>query len=180
MISTNKSFGGSKTDAGGTRCGLARLTPPLPLFVIAPLLRHIVTSITRRRPELFARLGGNSRKRFLIDPVDLPLFLLLKPDPDNPQLMACNRGERRPHDVLISGTFATLLRLIDGQIDSDALFFHRALTVTGDTEAIVALRNAIDDMDATLADDVAAAFGPLSPPVRALFDLTNRFTGNAS
>ena len=67
--------------------------------------------------------------------------------------------------------------MIDGQTDSDALFFNRELTVTGNTEAIVALRNALDDMDVTLADDVAAAFGPLSRPVRTLFDLINRFAG---
>ncbi len=61
--------------------------------------------------------------------------------------------------------------MIDGQTDSDALFFNRKLSVTGDTEAIVALRNALNDMDATLADDVAVACSPLARPVRALFNL---------
>ncbi len=152
--------------------GISWLLPPVPLFALQPLLGHIVTTIAKRHPELIARLGDNCRKRFLIDPQTLPFFLLLQPDPGRPQLKAFNRGQDIEHDVHISGTLLTLLRMIDGRSDSDALFFNRDLTITGDTEAVVALRNALDNLDATLADDVAACFGPLSCPVRAVIDLT--------
>ncbi len=151
--------------------GIARLLPPFPLLAIQPLLGHIVTTIARRHPELIARLGVNCKKRFLIDPSNLPFFLLLQPDPATPKLKAYKHDQEVEHDVHISGTFLTLLRMIDSQTDSDALFFNRDLSITGDTEAVVALRNALDNMDATLADDVAACFGPLSRPVRAMFDL---------
>jgi len=179
-MTSNRPFPGTSPDDGDGPRGLSRFLPPLPLFALQPLLGHIAISVARRRPELFARLGESCRKRFLIDPDDLPVFLLLQPDPARPRLSAHNRGETVGHDVRISGSFTTLLRMIDGQTDSDALFFNRALTVTGDTEAIVALRNALDDMDTTLADDVAAAFGPLSGPVRAIFDMTNSFAGKTS
>jgi predicted lipid carrier protein YhbT len=152
--------------------GISRLLPPVPLFALQPLLGHIVTTIAKRHPELIARLGDNCKKRFLIDPWNLPFFLLLQPDPDRPRLKAYNRSQDVGHDVHISGTLLTLLRMIDGQSDSDALFFNRDLSITGDTEAVVALRNALDNMDATLADDVAACFGPLSLAVRAVIDLT--------
>jgi len=95
-------------------------------------------------------------------------------------LKAHARGQEVEHDVRISGTLATLLRMIDGQTDSDALFFNRELSVTGDTEAVVALRNALDNLDATLADDVASCFGPLSRPVRALIDLTLKYASPKS
>ena len=157
--------------------GPARLLPPLPplpRFIIQPRLGHIVTTVADRHPELFARLGDSCNKRFLIDPRNLPFFLLLQPDPDRPRLTAYNRGREVAHDVTISGTFLTLLAMIDSQTDSDALFFNRDLTVTGDSEAVVALRNALDDMDTTLADDVAACFGPLQRPVCGLFDMAFR------
>lgn len=157
------------------RPGFARFLPPLPLFAMQPVLGHIAAAVARRRPELFARLGNSSRKRFLIDPRNLPIVLLLQPDPIRPRLRAYPRDRDVAHDVSISGSFLTLLRLIDSRTDSDALFFNRDIAVTGDTEAIVALRNALDDMDTTLADDVAAAFGPLSRPVRAVFDIADRF-----
>ncbi len=166
-----QSHNGASGGGGIEARGFARLLPPLPLFPVQPLLSHVVRSVAGRHPELFARMGDACKKRFLIDPYNLPFFLVLKPDPDRPQLTAYNRGRTAAHDVRITGSFATLLRMIDGQTDSDALFFNRELSITGDTEAIVALRNALDDMDTTLADDVAAACGPLAKPVRALFNL---------
>ena len=143
---------------------------PLPLFVLQPLLRHIVTTVARKHPDLFERLGDSQKKSFLIDPRGLPLVLLLQPDADAPRLQAFNRHRLPPCDVRISGSFPTLLRMIDGQTDSDALFFSRALTISGDTEASVALRNALDDLDTTLAEDVVSCFGPLARPVRSVLD----------
>lgn len=177
---TKRTFPVTQWFDGHRAPGFARLLPPLPLFALQPLLGHIVTTVARRHPELFARLGDSCGKRFLIDPSNLPFFLLLQPDAKRPQLRACRRGQDVAHDVYISGTLLTLLGMIDGQTDSDALFFSRDLTITGDSEAVVALRNALDNMDGTLADDVAASFGPLSRPVRAFFDLANKFEAKNS
>ena len=143
---------------------------PLPLFVLQPLLRRIVTTVARKHPELFERLGDSQKKTFLIDARGLPLVLVLRPDGSAPQLHARNRQDVPPGDVRICGSFPTLLRMIDGQTDSDALFFSRELSITGDTEASVALRNALDDLDTTLAEDVVACFGPFARPVRTVLD----------
>lgn len=153
--------------------GFSRLLPPLPLFALQPLFTHIVSTIARKHPELFERLEDSAKKDFLIDPTNLPFFLLLQPDPQNPRLKAYNRRDDVAHDVYISGTFATLLRMIDAQTDSDALFFNREINVTGDSEAMVALRNALDDMEGTLAEDVAACFGPFKAPVRSIMNSIN-------
>ncbi len=166
---------------GGDRAqSIARWLPPVPLFPLKPLLDYLVVAVAKRRPELFNRLGDNCQKRFLIDPNNLPFFLLLVPDPEKPQLKAFNRGHAVEYDVRISASFLTLLKMIDSQTDSDALFFNRDLSITGDTEAIVALRNALDDIDSTLASDIAAAFGPLSGAVRALFSLSGMQKGPRS
>ena len=163
-------------DAGSS--GFFRLLPPFPVFVLQPLLQRIAGRVATQHPELFARLGDNCKKRFLIDPINLPVFLLLEPLPQRPRLTAYNRGTEIVHDVVISATFSTFLQMIDSQTDSDALFFSRDLKVSGDTEAIVALRNALDNMDETLADDVLASFGPLSGPARAIFDFAGTRKGS--
>lgn len=177
---TNQQHSDSDQNATQKPRGLGRLMPPLPLFALQPLLKHIVATVTERRPELFARLGDHCQKRFLIDPNNLPFFLVLQPDPQNPQLKAYNRGSDVAHDVCISASFHTHLKMIDSQTDGDALFFNRDLKITGDTEAIVALRNALDDMDSTLAEDVAASFGPLSGAVRSIFHLAGSEKGKRS
>lgn len=142
------------------------LLAPVPLFAIQPLLRRIAAHVAVDRPEVFARLGVHAGKRFLVDPVDLPFVLLLEPRPAAASLRAFRRHETPPHDAAIAGTFLDLLDMIDGRLDGDALFFSRRLRVSGDTEAVVTLRNALDDMEGSVVDNVIAAFGPLAGPAR--------------
>lgn len=134
----------------------------LPLPLLQPILTLIGTQVARAQPDVFARLGPHARKSFVIDPTDLPFVLLLKPRPDRPSLSAWRRGDVPSCHARIAGSFLNLFDLIDGSLDGDALFFTRELRVTGDTEAVVALRNALDDVDGGIMESVTRAFGPLS------------------
>ncbi|MCF8476379.1 MAG: SCP2 sterol-binding domain-containing protein [Pseudolabrys sp.] len=135
-----------------------------PLAMIQPILGRIASHVARDRPELFARLGGHAHKRFLVDPIDLPFVLILSPDNNKPTLRAYRRHEKPAYDAGIAGKFFNLLDMIDGSQDGDALFFSRDLRVTGDTEAVVALRNALDDFEGSALDSVVGSFGPLAKP----------------
>jgi predicted lipid carrier protein YhbT len=130
------------------------------LPLLQPILGHIVRETALRHPRLFARLGPHAQKTFLMDITNLPFVLWLRPDPAAPELRAMRRRALPACDATIRGSFLTLLQLVDGRLDGDALFFSRAIQVTGDTEAIVCLRNALDDLDMTLAEIVAGMFGP--------------------
>lgn len=132
---------------------------PLFLLPVQIVLARIVRHIAAHRPELFQRIGPHRCKRFLIIPTNLPYAMLLQPDPVRPTLRAVHKNWR-DYDALIAGTALTLLDMIDGHSDGDALFFSRDLKVEGDTEAVVCLRNALDDLDGSVADDAAALFGP--------------------
>ncbi len=154
-----------------------RLLAPLPLALMQPLLKAIVTQVAESHPDLFARLGANAGKRFRIDPVNLPLVLLLWPDPQDPELRAYARGTEPVCDASISGAFLNLFDMIDGRLDGDALFFSRDLHIDGDTEAVVALRNALDNLDTGTVESVSAAFGPLSKPVSFAFAALRRIRG---
>ncbi len=143
-----------------------RFLAPLPLAPLQPVLRRVVEHLASSHRELFGRLGSHAGKRFLIDPVNLPFVLVLRPDPEHPQLVARRRLPVPLHDAAISGSFGALFAMIDGRLDGDALFFSRDLMISGATEAVVALRNALDDLDENVVDNLAAAFGPLSAPAR--------------
>jgi predicted lipid carrier protein YhbT len=142
----------------------ALLLAPMPLALLQPVLARIATHVARSRPELFDRLGPHAGKRFLIDPTDLPLVLVLTPEREAPRLTACRRHTRPAHEAVIAGPFFTLLDMIDGTLDGDAMFFSRDLTVSGDTEAVVALRNALDDFEGSALDSVIGSFGPFAAP----------------
>lgn len=148
--------------APADRLSLVPLLRFFPLPLLQPILGLIGTQVARGQPDIFHRLGPHAQKTFIIDPTDLPFVLLLKPRPEAPDLSACRRAEAPRSHARIAGTFLHLFRLIDGSLDGDALFFSRELRVTGDTEAVVALRNALDDIDGGLVQAVATSFGPLS------------------
>ncbi|MBB4304839.1 putative lipid carrier protein YhbT [Rhodobium orientis] len=140
------------------------LLAPLPLPIVQPVLARIVTHVAKTRPEVFERLGACARRRYLIDPTNLPFVMVLVPDPVRPSLTAYRRGADIAHDCSIAGTFLTLLDMIDGRLDGDALFFSRDLKLNGDTEAIVTLRNAMDDLEGSIVENVVGALGPASAP----------------
>ncbi|MFQ5437228.1 MAG: SCP2 domain-containing protein [Paracoccaceae bacterium] len=146
--------------SGGPLRPARRFTPPLPLFILQPILRHIVRRIGAENPDMFNRLGPHKSDLFVIDPVDFPVMLELRPDPDNLLLRALNPAREPEADARIAGRFVDLVSLMDTDMDGDALFFSRDLEVTGNTEAVVCLRNALDDVEGSIAEMVADMFGP--------------------
>lgn len=126
---------------------------------VQPVLSRVVRRIAARHPALFARLGPHQGTDFLIDPVDLPFALHLRPDPQALVFRAVPRRSAPPAGAVIRGRFMLLLELVDSEEDGDAAFFSRDLEVTGDTEAVVRLRNALDDVDGSIAEDAADMFG---------------------
>jgi O2-independent ubiquinone biosynthesis accessory factor UbiT len=147
------------------------LLRPVPLALLQPMFSRIASHVAQSRPELFARLGAHAGKRFLIDPIDLPFVLVLTPRADLPLLTVHRRHAHPPYDAGIAGTLSNLLEMIDGSVDGDALFFSRALRVTGDTEAVVALRNALDDFEGSALESVVESFGPLTRPATLALSL---------
>lgn len=139
----------------------------LPLMPLQLPLALVLRSLVARHPRIFERLGAHAEKRFGIKPTDLPFAFVLEPRPQAPSIVAV-RSLPRDIPVRIAGPLVGLLGLIDGSYDGDALFFSRDLTVEGDVEAVVALRNAIDSEDVDLVADAAALLGPLAPFGRLL------------
>jgi predicted lipid carrier protein YhbT len=61
--------------------------------------------------------------------------------------------------------------MAEGASDGDALFFSREINIEGNTDAILALRNAIDDAELNLADEIAGLLGPLRPAAKRAIEV---------
>ena len=151
-----------------------RFAPLAPLSLAGA---RLVKNLARRHPSLIARLGEQADKIFLIDPTDLPFAFRLAPNLDAPRLEAIRRDEAGHWDARIGGPLAALLGLVHGVYDGDALFFSRDLVIEGDTEAVLALRNAIDNEEIDLAAEAAALFGPLETLAAAPARRLSAFVG---
>jgi predicted lipid carrier protein YhbT len=155
---------------------------PVPPAVLQPLLDLAMAAVARRHGEVFARLDGLDEVVFLVDPVDLPFDFLLRPGAFPPRLTVFRTGKSGVEaSATIRGSLLSLIDLLEGRVDGDALFFSRDLVFEGDTEAVLTLRNAIDGAGIDLVEIAASALGPLAGlarrvlgPAEALFRRATR------
>jgi len=141
---------------------------PLPPALLQPILNIVTGAISRRHPGLFDRLAEAENATFLIDSIDLPFCFLLLPSTP-PRLEAVARqGQTNAPTATIRGPLLTLVQLLEGKLDGDALFFSRDLVVEGDMEAVVMLRNAVDGAGIEIRDELLSMLGPLAPPASRL------------
>ncbi|MDF1854661.1 SCP2 sterol-binding domain-containing protein [Pseudooceanicola sp.] len=151
-----------------------RWVPVTPLsMALAGFARHLA----QRHPGMFRRLGRYDQTRFVLDPTDLPISILLEPRGGKPRLYLSRRKLRG--DARIAGPLAGLLGMVHGTYDGDALFFSRDLLIEGDTAAVLALRNAIDDAELDLSAEAQAMSGPFAAQVKRLIALAEARTGVA-
>ncbi len=139
----------------------------LPAPVLARLLDVLIQKMAHRRPKLFANLARLSPAVILIAPSDVPHAFLLHVGIEAPFISLAADDHDAPKAV-IRGTLERLIDMLEGRTDGDTLFFARDISVTGDTEAIVALRNTLDREEIALMDDVTALAGPFAQPARRL------------
>lgn len=141
---------------------LARQVDLMPVWLMERVARGLFSSVLKTHPDLFERLGDYCGTRYGFSPTDLPLHFIVVPAT---RTLAVSRGAPPLADARIEGPLVLLLGLLEGRCDADALFFSRDLAVTGDMEAMLALRNALDDSAIDLPDELGALAGPLSPLV---------------
>ncbi len=154
---------------------LALVLQLLPLVPLSLSLTAYARHVARHHPSLFRRLGAYNHTRFVLDPTDLPFVICLDPNGGVPHV-TLTRG-RSDGAARIAGPLAALLGLVHGAFDGDALFFSRDLVIEGDTSAALALRNAIDDAELDLSQEITRFSGPFVAPLQRLFVLIERRSG---
>jgi O2-independent ubiquinone biosynthesis accessory factor UbiT len=141
----------------------------LPNPILLPLqllLARLVEALIERNKALCARMGTHAESSFLIEPTGLPLVLRLVPSANRPVLEPWPRGDAPACDARIAGSLPDLVALVSGEEDGDSLFFSRRLEISGDTEAVLALRNAIDATGFDLLDEIETILGAAALPLR--------------
>lgn len=128
------------------------LFPAVGAFPLGVGLTHSVRRLARLRPGPFDRLGDFRTARYLVAPSDLDFAFLIVPDGEHASVRTVSLADAAAADVVVRGPLLMLIGLLDGSLDGDALFFHRLISVEGRTDAIVALRNALEDAELRPAD----------------------------
>jgi predicted lipid carrier protein YhbT len=141
------------------------LLRPVPHRLIEKLAGHCMDGFRAGHPAVMDRLEPLNGQSLLICPDDLPhrfLFTFL-----GERIAVSVTGARNgvTADARIHGTFAAFIRLLEGRVDGDALFFNRLLRIEGDMELVLTLRNAVDDADIDFLQLVTATARRRFPPL---------------
>ncbi|WP_421780438.1 ubiquinone anaerobic biosynthesis accessory factor UbiT [Kiloniella litopenaei] len=137
---------------------------PIPAVTFKPVVKHVLARMKKLYPEIFSRLAILDNISFLIDPTDLHYCFYLSVREGEVQIdVGDNNTQGHECQAAISGPMLDLIKLLEGRVDGDALFFSRTLNVEGDTEAVLTLRNAVDSADVSLGDVLAGAVPFIKP-----------------
>ena len=136
----------------------------MPVWVVERTSRLALDMILARHPTLFDRLGEYASRRYLFTPTDLPLAFTIVPA--DKSIRVQRPGPDAKGDAAISGPIVTLLALAEGRVDGDALFFSRDIVITGDTAAVVTLRNLLERDAVDVFATATGLFGPFDGLVR--------------
>ncbi|SCA57605.1 putative lipid carrier protein [Candidatus Terasakiella magnetica] len=140
---------------------------PIPAKLLQPIFNAAIKQMHQQHPGVFDRMTSVNSPRFLIDPVDLPFSFVMDTHQTAPSLeivQAFKDEQELYTQAAIRGPLVLLIELLEGRIDGDALFFSRDLVVEGDTEAVLALRNAVDGADIDVHNDLLRLFGNFAKP----------------
>jgi len=150
------------------------LLRPIPKILIKKPISLLLHRIEILHPEIFNRLKPLGICHFCIQPTDFHVNFLLKLDNGIPSIDVLDAAKPAPKaEAVISGPLQSLIQLAEGRVDGDALFFSRTLTIEGNTEAILSLRNAVDSEDISLEAIWSEQTGVLQPTAQ-------RFLANAT
>ncbi len=144
---------------------LNRLMGVLPMLPLELFCGALVANAAAARPSVAARLGAHAASTFAIDPVDCPFCFLVTLRNGRPVVALRRDLDGVRCAARIAAPLVVLMGMLDGSYDGDALFFSRDLVIEGDTEAVLALRNALDD-----AELDPATLAGVPAPLRALFN----------
>ena len=144
----------------------------MPLPLLQQGTRLVFAQMLRQHPNLFDRLGAHASKSFRFTPTDLDLSFLVVPA--KRRITVSRKLAPMTADASVGGPLLTLLALLEGRIDGDAMFFARSLSIAGDMEAMLALRNALDDSGFDLPRDLGQAAGPFAHLVTRLAEAIRR------
>ena len=145
---------------------VAVLLRPLPKAPLETALQRLADRLSARYPGVLERVADVGRARLLLVATDLPWWALIVLDGRAARItVGRHADDPTPHaHATVTGPVERLLVCAQGSGDGDAMFFAREIEVSGNTDVLVALRNALDGAELDLAGELAAVAGPLHRP----------------
>jgi len=126
---------------------VGKIIRPLPLFPLEKIFKLILKKIIAKNPNVFKRMGEYAGDKFLIKITDLPFVVVIDTSPKAPNIYVRRDADNLEIAATVTAPILSHVKMLTGELDGDALFFAREIRISGSTESVLALRNAVDSMD---------------------------------
>lgn len=143
------------------------------LDALSLVLQKTANQVYQRHPNAIERLQPIAGTRFYVTITNLPINVLMVFNNNRIQV-DCNLRYLPEADVAITGSYQALVQIFEGSSDADSLFFSRDINIKGNIEALVTLRNALDNEEIDLVAELSPKFGSYSGIIQELIYLTNQ------
>ena len=143
----------------------------MPAPVLSRAIEVVMRRMRRRHAKLFANLAGLPPAVVCLKPTDMPHAFRLVLGQEPVLFEVANAGHTQEPTATISGSLQALVDMLEGRADGDKLFFSRDIQITGDTSAIVGLRNTLDREEIDLFTEITSLCGPFAAPARRTITL---------
>src|SRR4051794_37679081 len=129
-----------------------------PTPILASMVRVLNRTLHRRHPVLVHEFGRLDPAVVHVALTDVPHCFRIAYGNGRMGVAVLSGSDAPAPHATLRGSLATMIDLLEGRIDGDALFFTRDLQVSGSTQVVVAVRNTLDREVIDLRADIAAAF----------------------
>jgi len=143
------------------------------LDLLSLALRRIANRIYQQHPDAAERLEDISGTCFLVTITNLPFRCLITLYSQH-VTVDCNLRYSPRADVSVSGNYQALAQIFEGDADADSLFFSRDIQIQGNIEALVTLRNALDNEDIDIVSELTPLFGRFAGVAHEALQLVNQ------
>ncbi|MDC7684435.1 SCP2 sterol-binding domain-containing protein [Asticcacaulis sp. BYS171W] len=142
------------------------LLSQVPRSLLERLASELETLLALRHPGLSDRLGEAEGRSYRFVLKDFPIDALAKVEKSRLRIGLLDKSAVAGEDVRVSGRLAALFELLQGERDGDALFFTRDIETSGNTEALLVLRNALESEEIDLFELLSVRWRPFHRTVR--------------
>ena len=143
------------------------------LDLLSLALQRVANRIYQQHPDAAERLESIYGTRFLVTITNLPFRCLITVFSRH-VAVDCNLRYPPSADVCVSGNYQALAQIFEGDADADSLFFSRDIQIQGNIEALVTLRNALDNEEINIVSELTPHFGRFAGVANEALQLVNR------
>ncbi len=145
-------------------------------FICKPILQTGINKLTKlflqQHPKVITKMAEFSPARLVLVPADMPFCFFVEFTKDSLQINIIDSNAYSGSNLtIVTASLEVFIKMLEGDLDGDALFFSRQLMVEGDTTIVVALRNILEAESVNIKKDVNETLGVFAAPFNFFINL---------